>query len=201
MPEATTVELRVAGTDAEAARIMGLIRRAEEGDAAVVLELRKILDQQPHLWRAAGDLARTTESAWLQRIAGENLFFRESVVRQTRAMRRELLGEAPTVLERLLADRVVCSWLGLQYAEAHHARTMREQTFEQGEYYQRRLVRYQRMHLQAIRALATLRRVAVTAIRVQTPDGQRLEAATVEHPAPAVATAVPDPPAGPVRFF
>jgi hypothetical protein len=82
-------------------------------------------------------------------------------------------------VERLLVGRIVCTWLGVQYAEAQHARTMREQTFDQGAYYQERIVRYQKPHLAAVKALAQLRRVAITIARVQGPAGQRLEAAQV----------------------
>jgi hypothetical protein len=157
--EPVQVEIRVAGPKAEADRIKGLIDRACEGDASVVLELRKALDQQPGLWRAAGDLARTAEAAWVQRYAGTNLYVRESIGRRVRELRRDLLGEAPSPLVRLLVDRVVCTWIGLAYSEAVHARTMLEQTFQQGEYYQERIVRYQRLHLAAVKALATIRRL------------------------------------------
>ena len=139
-----------------------------------------MLDQAPELWREAGDLARVTESLWLQQIAGDNLFFKEAVSRQAKALRRELLGDAPTPLERLLVDRVVCTWMGLHYAESKHAGTMQEQTFQQGEYYQDRIVRYQRMHLAAVRALAQLRRVAITVARVVDSEGRQVDAARVE---------------------
>lgn len=184
MSEPTMVDVRFPGPKAEADRVRGLVERAQQGDSAVILELRKVLDQHPDLWQAAGDVARVSESAWLQRLAGEQLFFKESVTRYVRALRRDLLGAGqpggPTALERLLVDRIICTWLGLQYAEAVHARTIKEQTFDQGVYYQERIVRYQRMHLAAIRALAQLRRVSITAIRIQAADGQHMEAARVD---------------------
>jgi hypothetical protein len=192
VPESVPVEVRIAGTDAEAEQIMGLVRRAEQGDATVVLELRKVLDQQPRLWRAAGDeggvvpqLAHTTESLWLHRIAGDNPFFRESIARQTRALRRELLGEAPAPLEKLLVDRIVCTWLGVQYAEAHHARTMREQTFDQGAYDQERILRYQKLHPAAVKALAQLRRLPRPVVRVNVAERQVNVAGTAPGRAPA----------------
>ena len=180
MPEPFVVEVRIPGTGAEAERIMGLVRRAEQGETQVVPELRKVLDHYPRLWQEAGDLARVTESVWLQQMAGTNAFLRESVSRRAKALRRDLLGDAPTPLERLLVDRVVCTWLGLHYAESKHAGTMQEQTFQQGEYYQERIVRYQRMHLAAVRALAQLRRVAVTVARVVDSEGRQVDAARVE---------------------
>ena len=187
MAEPTEIAIRIDGTKAEVERISALIERAQQGDGAVVPELRKVLDQQPHLWRAAGDLARVTESAWVQRTAGDNLLFRESIARRVRELRRELQGEAPSPLVRLLVDRVVCTWIGLQYCEAVHARRMLEQTFDQGEYYQRRLVRYQRMHLQAVRSLATLRRLEQRGPLVAVGLAQ----VNVSAPAPGVPPVVP----------
>jgi hypothetical protein len=93
---------------------------------------------------------------------------------------RVLLGEAPAPLERLLVERVVSTWLGLHFAESVHARTMQTRAYDQGAYYQERVVRYHKMHLAAIRALAQLRRVAVTVARVLEPDGRHVEAARVE---------------------
>ena len=192
MAEPTELEVRIGGTKAEVERIGALLDRAQQGDAAVVLELRKVLDEQPHLWRDVGDLARVTESAWIQKTAGHNLFFRESLTRRVRALRRELQGEAPSPLARLLVDRVVCTWIALAYAESVYARGIPEHSLEQGQYLQERVSRYQRLHLASIRALATLRRLEQRGPLVAVGVAQlNVAAPCPQQPLPAPGVAAP----------
>jgi hypothetical protein len=155
------VQVRLPAAEDEARRVMKLIDRAPAGDTSAVAELRKVLDRFPELWRESGDIARVAEGAWMRRMAGQNEFFRESVSREAKALRRELLGAEPTVLERLLVDRVVVNWLSLNYAETLYAQLGTELGFEQGTYYQERIDRCQKRHLSAIKALAQIRRLQV----------------------------------------
>lgn len=92
-----------------------LVRRANGGDKGAIEELRWTLDANPDVWRQVGDLSVHAESALLTLVAGSDLLARESITRQLQAMRSELGGSSP--LERLAVDRVVISWLQLQYAE------------------------------------------------------------------------------------
>ena len=80
-----------------------------------------------------------------------------------------MAGAAPTPLERLLTERVVLCWMALHHAELVYAQRLGTLTLEQGAYLQERLARFQKMYLAAIKALAQLRRVAVTVARVSTP--------------------------------
>jgi hypothetical protein len=135
-----------------------LVRRAEQGDASVLPELRRALDEHPEAWQRCGDLALEAQEAWLELVAGNNLLFRECVERKVSQMKTELAGENPTPLERLLVARVVAGWLQCEYADAAYAQ-MQKPTSGQHAAGLRRQNACQQRYLQAIKTLATVRRL------------------------------------------
>src|SRR5262249_30699602 len=92
-----------------------LLRRAEQGDQAVLPELRKLLSDTPALWEGYGDLAAQAEASLITLAAGANLLLAESLLHKTEAMKAELAGPEASPLERLLAGRVVMCWLQTSY--------------------------------------------------------------------------------------
>ena len=70
--------------------------------------------------------------------------------------------------------------MALHHAELLYAQRPATLTLDQSARAQERLARFQKMYLAAIRALAQLRRVAVTVARVLDPGGRHAEAARVE---------------------
>lgn len=160
--------------EAEAQQLRALQRRAQEGDVAALGELRKVLDADPGWWERTGDVAHQAELAWLKTYAGTDEYAKEVISRKLRALRQELLGPTPTALERLLVARIGLCWLTLHYFETLYADRMRRPeglSLETSTHCQERIDRSHRRYLSAIRALATLRRVSITAtaIHVQLP--------------------------------
>jgi hypothetical protein len=107
----------------------------------------------------AGDLALEAEQAWIGVIAGADLKFRKLIARQVVAMAAEIAGPAPTVLERLLARRVVLAWLMAHHADTLFAQRSTEWSNKQSTYALDRMDRANRRLTAAIGALATLRRL------------------------------------------
>ena len=139
-----------------------LLGRAEQGDRTVLPALRRLLDAMPALWRHAGDVARVAEAAWVDLIAGQSLLVRESLTRSVAALKAELAGPAAPPLERLLAERVACCWMQAGQADAAFARLKGQGlSVAQLDLLQRRQERTQRSYLAAIKALTTVRRLAV----------------------------------------
>jgi hypothetical protein len=139
-----------------------LIKRAQRGDEAAFVELRKLLDQEPELWLEFGDLGTMAETAWLTLIAGEqNKVFRVGMTHKVAAIRVELGSAEASPLERLLIDRVCLTWLALHYVELNRVQLMQRGglDWQASEYYDRRLSMAQKRYLAAIRALATVRRL------------------------------------------
>jgi hypothetical protein len=91
-----------------------VLAQARRGDRSVLGELRSILDANPWFWEEAGDLARATEQSWIDRVAGQDLVFGQSLRRRIEKMKSELAGEEATALERLLASRIALHWLASQ---------------------------------------------------------------------------------------
>jgi len=95
-----------------------LLARAEQGDRAVLPQLRETLDRNEALWRGYGDLASHAEASLILLAAGPNLLMAESLQRKLKSMKQELGGESPSPLERLLIERATATWLQVNYYDA-----------------------------------------------------------------------------------
>jgi hypothetical protein len=71
-----------------------------------------------------GDLVRHAEEAVLRWATGTCLTAREAIARQVAELRDRLSATAQSDLEKLLADRVVISWLEAYTADVHLADVM-----------------------------------------------------------------------------
>ena len=130
------------------------------------------MDLAPGYWAKMGDLASATRLVLIQQMAGEqNLVRQETMARQCAALTQELTGPTPSPLERLLVEGVVLCWLHLHYAEGLRLQ-MKEVTFQQEEFHQRRISKMHARYLSAIRTLAQVRRLGVPAIQVNVGQQQ-----------------------------
>lgn len=141
-------------------RLRHLLQRAERGDPGALPAVRLFLDEHPEVWREAGDLGVQAQRAWAGLAAGPNLLVSESVRRRFEEVRAAATGPAPTPLEGLLAERVALTWLAASYFDVilaqHRGRGL---TAAQEDHLQRLQERAQRQHLQAVKALATIRKL------------------------------------------
>ena len=136
-----------------------LVERAEQGDASVMGELRAALDVNAWVWEDYGDLARQSQAAWLQLVAGKNLLLLESAQRKAEQLRAELAGPAPSPVERLLVERIVSSWLQTNYADSAYAQLSKGTNPALHTAALRRQNSAQQRYLQAVKALATVRKL------------------------------------------
>ena len=134
------------------------MERAEQGDEAALPELRVALDVNPWCWQRYGDLAQQSMAAWLQLVAGKNLLLLESAQRKAEQLRAELAGPAPSPLERLLIERIVATWLQVHYSDASYAQLKGTNPAQHTAALQRQNSAQQR-YLQAVKALATVRKL------------------------------------------
>jgi hypothetical protein len=142
-------------------RLSDLFKKAEKGNEKAVPEIRKILQESPDLaWRFM-DFATLAERRFIENLTKDkDLASRETMEFQLAAMREEVAGENPSPLERLLAERIVLTWLQIQLFEGLYASSMfKSMTSAQGSYYQKRLDHAHRRHLSAIRTLAQIRKL------------------------------------------
>ncbi len=150
-------------------RVMELATRANAGEARALAEMRAVLEQHPALWDGLGDLAYQVQRAWIKRATGSarSDITTEAIERRLSKMRKELLGPSPTKLESLLVSRIVLCWLQVQDADRRYADLLADDhSFEAGDAYQKRQDRAQRRYLQAITALAKVRKLTAETIQV-----------------------------------
>jgi hypothetical protein len=158
MSTTTTAPPKQDNEDPILERLRQLVQRAEQGDETVLPELRAALDVNPWVWERYGDLGRQSQEAWMRLVAGPNLLLYESTRRKAEQLRAELAGPAASPLERLLVERVVSTWLQVHYSDASYAQ-QKGSTPAQHTAALRRQNSAQQRHLQAAKALATVRKL------------------------------------------
>ena len=149
---------------ATVAKLRDLADKAQDGDQEAALDIREILDGSPDLaWRFIKGPGKFAESAMIDEFTrDEALASKEFLRHQLESMRVEVAGENPSVLERLLAERVVATWLQVQLFEVLYTVGMKGGTLIQDDHRQKRLDRAHRRHLSAIRTLAQIRKLGPT---------------------------------------
>jgi hypothetical protein len=149
-----------------------LLLRALDGDQAALPGLRELLDRSPDasaIIDVVGSPKWFAEDRLLKWFAadgagGANGLMVEAGERKLRALGNELAGDHPEPLERLLAERVAWAWFALYVAESRAARD--GLTPGAADFYQKTVDRCGRRFHQAVRALASFRRLALPDVRV-----------------------------------
>lgn len=155
------------------ARLQDLAKKAEKGDKKAVPAIREILDESPDLaWRLM-NLSKLAESQFIEKMTREkDLAAKEATKHQLQSMRAEIAGENASPMERLLAERVVITWLQLQLYEGIYASSIfKSMTIAQCNYYQKRIDQAHGRYLSAIRTLAQIRKLG-PAVQINIADKQ-----------------------------
>ena len=90
-----------------------------QGNTRAVASLERWMKKFPDVARALaldrlGDLCANAEAAWVKALAGDNPLDRLGVTEQIATLKAELLGDNPSILEKVLVSGVVTAHL------AHH---------------------------------------------------------------------------------
>ncbi len=142
-------------------------KRATKGDKTARQELRQLMDR-PDCFRLFRDLAHRLRETLISKIARDDWLIREIYVEELNRLRAELLGPAPTVIERLLAERIVIGWLEVHTAEYQLAVT----NSESRSHWQQQVDHAHRRFLSALRLLAAVRRLPRPAVQVNIGEQQ-----------------------------
>src|SRR5579883_75345 len=144
--------------DAEAAEVFQKVR---DGDPAAADRVRALIRERDWVdW--IGDVGRQATHQLIGRLAGGDPVFRAGLTEKAAALRDEVLGPDPTVLEQLLARRVVNGWLHTHALELELAvRPPRDAKAK--DYLDRALTRAQKRLAEAVRELARVRRLQAPA--------------------------------------
>jgi len=132
-----------------------LVRKMNEGDQSALLAVRDMLDNNPEIWRQAGDLGRLSEFTLIQRIAEKNKLAVGMFSRYIESLKEEIAGYAPTPLERLVAQRVVQCWLQVQHVDIAAADT--DMPLPQARFWASRQGQAHRRFISAVKSLTMIR--------------------------------------------
>jgi hypothetical protein len=98
-----------------------LVARAETGDGGAAHAVRARANTVGPLEALGGDVAAVAISHIIGRMVATDSPARAVLEAKMQAIRLELVGPSATVLERLVADRVVATWLDLHKMEGEYA--------------------------------------------------------------------------------
>ena len=156
--------------------LTALLMRAAGGDEAAAAEAIRACTAVPSLWEKVSGLGETAERAWIEMLAGtgpNGAFTREATRRELGRLRREVAGETPSPVERLLAERVALCWLHATHADTQYAQRLADgMSFRESEFHQRRCERANRQLLRSIQTLATVRRLLRPVVQVNVAEQQ-----------------------------
>jgi hypothetical protein len=141
------------------------IESPKPGDMA---ELRKMLDEHPEIWQAAGRMAQRAVTMIVGEYFSASGLLRESVGREIEELRASLDYEDSPPLERLLIEQLIVCRLNLYALEQNTAvKLTASHTTEAGLYWDRRLAGAHRRFTRACEALAKVRKLSAEAQRAQ----------------------------------
>jgi hypothetical protein len=169
-------------TDAEA--FQSLRRRANAGDPEAQGALVRFLKANPMVMKKLGDLAYRAENSIIEAATGNDFVTTQAIRHEAHELRKGLAGPNPTVLERMVADRVVSAWLLLQHVQIEAVQPHRERAW--AVFWMKRLESAERMYRSALASLDLVREMLPAAAQPETPQSQ---------PSPATAAPAASQPA------
>lgn len=159
--------------------LVDLVAQANTGDAQALARLKLELEGRnaETLLNIAGDLAYGVEKSTIASILGDAQPGGELVLQEKlNRMRGELGWNTAPKLERILIERVCQTWLFLHLLEMASMQA-EATTVGLAEYADRRIERVERRHMQAVKMLATVRKLAMP-VRIEVNAELNFEEAT-----------------------
>jgi hypothetical protein len=134
-----------------------VIERANRGEQKALDQLREFLDRNPQVWQLVGDLARAAEEAWIGLIGAKDALAAESIRRGLAYLKGQLVGDAPSAIEKMLGDQITTTLLEVKHLEMVTAGT--NTTLTQATLLLKRLESAQRRHAGALKSLVQVRKL------------------------------------------
>jgi hypothetical protein len=136
-----------------------LVQAARQGDRSAIPALRRMMQANPELAKNNGDLASQTQIHWIDLIAGRDLYRRECLLMKVAGLKRELIAETNgTLVEQMLVDQAISTWLQLYYHEDREAVRPAE-NIQLGEYRLKKIESAFNRHMKSLGAVAAMKAV------------------------------------------
>jgi hypothetical protein len=137
-----------------------LFRKADSGNRSALSVIQKDLagPNRTELLKHVGDLGYQVEQSIFRRIFSDHPACQVSIQEQMIEIKRDLGYESGSSVERLMIQRICVCWLALHVAELE---LVQEVSNASESKRQERVDRAQRRYIQALKALASVRRLIV----------------------------------------
>jgi hypothetical protein len=156
-------------TDKALDSLVSIIRRADVAKPAKEdkAALERLLQEQPAVWRAAGDLMEFTARNLINNSRGTYALTR-TMSTGWEQIQKDMAQSGDGELERLLIQQIALSWMKLAYTEYLHVSYLTDgsTTIKQADFWERRLSAAQRRYLRAVETLARVRRLQLPAVQI-----------------------------------
>ena len=141
---------------------VALFEQARTGDKEAQAQISQMIRDRDWIdW--LGDLGRQATGQLIRKVAGGDPVWQEGITQKAVALRDELLGPNPSVLEELLVRRVVNGWIAVHALELEQ--TVRQPVERRDrDYLDKALSRAERRYTQAIGELARVRKLQAPTI-------------------------------------
>jgi len=144
-------------------------------------ELEKWMKTYPDLWEVIFDVAHIIEDNFIRNMTSANASI-IALQKNTNEIRNEMGYEEASIMERMLIDDLVISWLGVQNCNYQlMARMGRDEKIVILEFWEKRLSIAQRRYLHACETLAKVRRLMAgkpsVQVNIAAQGGQQLNIA------------------------
>lgn len=155
------VEVKAVGMD-KYDKLRELVKKThkENPKPEDVEALRRLFNEDPELWQAAGNMAKRTLDHLCRTYYQQSAYVQECVQRRVEKMREEFGYGQASPLERLLIEQVLVCYVNLYVLEINSAGKLCEShSRETGLYWDRRLTGAQRRFRRACESLARIRKL------------------------------------------
>lgn len=171
--------------------------RASNGDEAAAEALYSAVREHPGLMDRWRGIAETAEDAWLNAMCPDRtaqVWERLTFQAEANRLRKSLLGDAPTPIERLLVDRIVVCQLAALWAEHTLGNRLgKNASLSLLAFYGAEADRHHRRLLKATEALARVRRMQVPVqVNLALGGGQQVNVGQMAVSAGAPAAPLPE---------
>ena len=167
-PNEANNELADASEEGNEPSFSELANAARQGDRSAIPALRRMMQANPELAKNNGDLASQTQIHWIDLIAGRDLYRRECLLMKVAGLKRELIAETNgTLVEQMLVDQAISTWLQLYYHEDREAVRPAE-NIQLGEYRLKKIESAFNRHMRSLSALASMKSINFTDRMAQT---------------------------------
>ena len=156
-PNKADNELADASEEGNEPSFSELANAARQGDRSAIPALRRMMQANPELAKNNGDLASQTQIHWIDLIAGRDLYRRECLLMKVAGLKRELIAETNgTLVEQMLVDQAISTWLQLYYHEDREAVRPAE-NIQLGEYRLKKIESAFNRHMKSLGAVAAMK--------------------------------------------